>query len=95
MNTKRLRTAAMAGLLATLMMAVPSLAQDDTSAKEKRARFRQGAQLWPSYCGSCHKARPGGERSAAEWDVVMLHMRTRANLPAPAAEAIREYLRAQ
>lgn len=95
MNAKRLWTAALAGMFATLMMAAPSLAQDETAAKEKRARFRQGAKLWPSYCGSCHKARPGGERSAAEWDVIMLHMRTRANLPAPVAEAIREYLRAQ
>jgi mono/diheme cytochrome c family protein len=61
---------------------------------EQKMLFRRGAQLWPQTCGNCHKPRPGGERSPVEWDTIMLHMRTVANLPADDARAIQAFLRA-
>lgn len=64
-------------------------------AKERKALVREGARLWAPYCGSCHNARPQGERSPAEWDTIMMHMRVRANLPAQDSRALLEYLKAR
>jgi hypothetical protein len=63
------------------------------SDAERRALFLRGAQLWPIYCNTCHNARAGGEFSPAEWGMIMMHMRTQANLPANDARAVLEYLR--
>ena len=71
-----------------------SSAQQGTSSEaERRALFLRGAQLWPVYCNTCHNARPGSEFSPAEWQMILMHMRTQANLPAHDAQAILEYLR--
>ena len=71
-------------------------AGEDADAKaEQRALFRQGARLWPNTCGNCHKARPAGERSPAEWEIIMMHMRARANLPARHSDAILQYLQSR
>lgn len=64
-----------------------------SSPEERRALFRRGAQLWPVYCNTCHNARPGAEFSPAEWNMILMHMRTQANLPAEDARAILEYLK--
>lgn len=64
-----------------------------SSSTERRALFRRGAQLWPIYCNTCHNARSGAEFSPAEWNLILMHMRTQANLPAEDARAILEYLK--
>lgn len=61
--------------------------------EERRALFRRGAQLWPVYCNTCHNARTAAEFSPTEWNIIMMHMRTQANLPAEDARAILEYLK--
>jgi mono/diheme cytochrome c family protein len=80
-------------LAAALALSGTMALAGDTPADDK-ALFRLGAEMWPQYCGNCHKARPGGERSPAEWDTIMLHMRVVANLPADNARAIQTFLRA-
>jgi hypothetical protein len=60
---------------------------------ERQALFLRGAQLWPIYCNTCHNARPGAEFSPTQWRMIMMHMRTQANLPAQDARAVLEYLR--
>jgi hypothetical protein len=65
------------------------------AAKEHKALVRKGAREWSAYCGACHNARPASERSPAEWDTIVLHMRVRANLPAGDAQALLAYLRAR
>jgi mono/diheme cytochrome c family protein len=60
---------------------------------EQRALFLRGAQLWPVYCNTCHNARPGGEFWPAEWRMIIMHMRTQANLTPHDAQAVLEYLR--
>jgi mono/diheme cytochrome c family protein len=94
---KRYTLRGLTALAAVVLMlgAAPCWAETTAAEKEHRELFRLGARLWPEYCGSCHNPRPGGERSPAEWDVIMLHMRVRANLPAHSAAAILEYLRAR
>jgi cytochrome c5 len=39
-----------------------------------------GAELWGRNCGHCHNIRSPSSFSDAQWEVVMLHMRVRANL---------------
>jgi mono/diheme cytochrome c family protein len=73
----------------------PAFAQDNMSAAEHKRLFREGAQLWPIYCNSCHNARPGSEKAPYEWDAIMMHMRTLGNLPPQNAQAILEYLKAR
>lgn len=65
----------------------------ETSA-EKRKLFREGAKLWPVYCAQCHNARPGSQFAPYQWDTILMHMRTQANLPSQNAKAILEYLKA-
>ena len=64
-----------------------------SSPQERRALFRRGAQLWPIYCNTCHNARPASEFSPTEWTMILMHMRTQANLPAEDARAVLEYLK--
>jgi mono/diheme cytochrome c family protein len=63
------------------------------SEQQQREMFKLGAKLWPVYCAQCHNARPGSEFSPPQWDVIMMHMRTQANLPAGDARAMTEYLK--
>lgn len=83
-------------LLAAL--AVGSLCQacraEEATKAEQRRLFREGARLWPVYCSQCHNARPGSEFAPYQWDAIMMHMRTQANLPAQDARAVLEYLKA-
>ena len=67
--------------------------QDNISPAEHKRLFREGAQLWPVYCNTCHNARPGSEKAPYEWDQIMMHMRTLGNLPPDDAKAILEYLK--
>jgi mono/diheme cytochrome c family protein len=83
-------------LLAGLSLAAavqPCRAEESTKAQQRRL-FREGARLWPVYCSQCHNARPGSEFAPYQWDAIMMHMRTQANLPAKDAQAVLEYLKA-
>lgn len=81
-----------AGLTLALLLALPRVVLGDEEG-ERKALVRQGARLWSPYCGACHNARPPAERSPAEWDTIMMHMRVRANLPAEDAQALVEFLK--
>jgi mono/diheme cytochrome c family protein len=65
----------------------------EEDAATSRQLFRDGARLWPVYCAQCHNARPGSEFAPYQWDTILMHMRTQANLPAREARAIVEYLK--
>jgi cytochrome c5 len=104
MKTSRLILVAAAALLvsaaapASLSWAQPESTQSQQSveaqAKAEHAKlFLRGAKLWPVYCNTCHNARPGSDFSPAEWQMIMMHMRTQANLPAEDANAILTYLK--
>ncbi len=49
---------------------------------------KPGALLWGENCGRCHNVRPPSSLTDSEWDVAVLHMRTRANLTEDEAEKI-------
>ena len=82
-------------LVASLLGSARLAAAAETAKSEDKALFRQGAQLWPQVCGTCHNARPGGERSPAEWETIMMHMRSVANIPEGDAQAIMAFLKAR
>ena len=55
---------------------------------------RSGVQLWSENCTRCHYARPPQEYSDAEWDLIVHHMRLRANLTGEEQRKITEFLKA-
>ena len=52
-----------------------------------------GAEVWAQNCGHCHNIRSPGSYSDAQWEVVMLHMRVRANLTAEEHRKILAFLK--
>jgi hypothetical protein len=54
---------------------------------------KPGAMLWGENCGRCHNVRSPESLSDSQWDVAVMHMRTRANLSASEAEKIVEFLK--
>jgi mono/diheme cytochrome c family protein len=62
------------------------------SKAERRELFRRGAELWPVKCQQCHNARPGSEFTPEQWQMILMHMRTLANLPPQDAQAVYVYL---
>lgn len=69
-------------------------AEPGGSPSESAPLAKGGAQLWAESCLRCHNSRAPNEYSDAQWDVVMLHMRVRANLTANEHEKILEFLKA-
>jgi hypothetical protein len=59
-------------------------AQDDCAA---------GGQLFKQYCGSCHNARPLGERPFSNYHVAMTHMRDQAYLTGKEYRQLMYFLR--
>lgn len=53
-----------------------------------------GAQLWSENCARCHNLRPPQSYSNAQWQVVVHHMRLRANLTGEEARSITAFLQA-
>lgn len=80
-------------LVPTLVSVVPVMAQQQLTQAQKQQLFLKGAKLWPVYCNHCHNARSPAEFAPYQWDAIMMHMRTQANLPADDAEAILEFMK--
>ncbi len=89
----RLRFLRIPALTVSLLILASTASADDQP--KTKALVRQGARLWGPYCGSCHNARPAGERSPAEWDTILLHMRVRGNIPGTDARALLEFLKSR
>jgi hypothetical protein len=52
-----------------------------------------GGRLWKMYCGSCHNARPLGERPFSNYHVAVSHMRDQAYLTGEEYRKIIAFLR--
>src|SRR5215471_2683090 len=61
-------------------------------AEKKPRKKLSGAELYALHCNRCHPERYAPERTAEQWKTILLHMRTRANLPAEQARAIMQFL---
>jgi len=84
-------------LIIVLAVAMPMSAAStaEQTKAERRELYREGAREWAIYCGQCHNVRPGAEFSPAQWQTIMMHMRSRANLPARNSRAMLEFLKAR
>lgn len=72
------------------VMATVAIAKDADGKPAKKKLT--GEQLYAINCNRCHAERYATERTDAQWKTVMLHMRTRAQVPAEDAKAILKYL---
>jgi hypothetical protein len=61
--------------------------------EKKPAKTLSGAELYAINCNRCHPERYAPEWTAEQWKTILLHMRTRANLPAAQARAILQFLK--
>src|SRR5437016_5314213 len=52
-----------------------------------------GEELWSNNCMRCHNLRPPTTYSNAQWDVIVHHMRLRANITGQEQRAIVEFLK--
>ena len=62
------------------------------SAKSESAASNGGAQIWAQNCVRCHNIRSPSPYSDAQWGVITLHMRVRANLTEDEQKAILKFL---
>jgi hypothetical protein len=75
--------------------ASPSVSQTDSHPSIfKSAPAKGGAQLWAENCTRCHYIRPPDAFSAAQWGLLMHHMRSRADLTGSEEREILRFLRA-
>jgi mono/diheme cytochrome c family protein len=54
---------------------------------------KSGAELWANNCVRCHNIRSPSNYSPAQWEVIMMHMRVRANLTPEEHKKILEFLK--
>jgi hypothetical protein len=62
-------------------------------AAQKSAPGLSGPVMWAQNCGHCHNVRSPNSYSDAQWEVVALHMRIRANLTAEEHRQILAFLK--
>ncbi len=63
-----------------------------TSNNESNAGL-SGEQLWSNNCLRCHNIRPPQMYTPAQWQVIVHHMRVRANLTGEDQRAILDFLK--
>lgn len=83
----------------SLVTSHSSVVQEETPGATDLAvavppRRKDGARAWAQNCMRCHNARDPQERSDREWEVIVHHMRVRANLTADEHRLIVEFLKA-
>jgi cytochrome c5 len=52
-----------------------------------------GEELWSNNCQRCHNLQSPAMYSPAQWDIIVHHMRVRANLTGADQRAIAEFLK--
>lgn len=74
--------------------AVPPSTQPVHASIFESTTHKSGNQLWSENCSRCHNIRPPEYYSDAQWDIVVHHMRLRANLTGEEQRKIAEFLKA-
>jgi len=67
---------------------------DEAESVSATQQLARGAKAWSDNCGQCHNTRDPGDQSDQQWDVVVAHMRIRANLTGEEARDILTFLQA-
>jgi hypothetical protein len=82
------------GLAAGTLLTIAAACRSEGAQAEQAGAKPSGSSLWSENCGRCHNFRSPTDFSDAEWDVITLHMRVRANLTAEEYTLIRDFLKA-
>ena len=102
MKTETFRSwAAIGGIAAAILVVVAAGGSTTANGEgnsaptvdEAKAPTKGGAQLWAENCARCHNYRSPTSYSNAQWEVVMQHMRVRANLTAEEYTKILDFLK--
>ena len=102
MKTETFRIWATAGSIAATILVVVAAGSSTTASgagndasivAETKAPTKGGPQLWAENCARCHNYRSPTSYSNAQWEVVMQHMRVRANLTAEEYTKIMDFLK--
>jgi hypothetical protein len=66
-------------LLVATIVAIGAL--NGCAAGKATQSAKTGSQLWSENCGRCHNAPSGSVYSADQWEVLVMHMKTRTMIP--------------
>ena len=64
-----------------------------SAAKSESSTELSGQELWSMNCQRCHNMRPPTMYSDAQWEVIVHHMRVRANITGAEQRAIADFLK--
>ena len=67
--------------------------QSSSSAAADSSGQLSGQELWSNNCQRCHNMRSPTMYNHAQWDVIVHHMRVRANITGAEQRAIVEFLK--
>jgi mono/diheme cytochrome c family protein len=88
-----LRAGAVAIVTAAVVISAFALVAFAANGDAKPAKKKlTGQELYAINCNRCHAERYATERTPGQWKTLMLHMRTRAQIPAAQAKEILKYL---
>ena len=68
-------------------------AESSGAASNDSSMELSGEELWSNNCLRCHNIRPPTMYSNAQWDIIVHHMRVRANITGQEQRAIVEFLK--
>lgn len=81
------------GAIALLFSGCENSPPSGGTDRDVASSVKDGSVLWSENCMRCHSAVSVTAYSGPEWDVIVHHMRVRANLTAEEHAAIAEFLK--
>jgi cytochrome c5 len=66
---------------------------ESSSAVSSESSQLSGQELWSNNCQRCHNMRSPAMYTDAQWDVIVHHMRVRANITGAEQRAIADFLK--
>ena len=79
-------------LICLLLPGAVAFAGSESSTATKDEGI-DAAKLWAHACQQCHNLQPATRFSDSQWDVIVHHMRVRANLTGAEQRAIAQFLK--
>lgn len=80
-------------LLVVALLGSATVVSACAATQASSAPERSGAELWGRSCQRCHNLPPPTAVHGDEWDVIVFHMRVRANISKEDAEKIAEFMK--
>ncbi len=70
-----------------------SMSKGQAPVSAEAASLSKGPELWAQNCIRCHNSRTPSMYDDAQWEVISMHMRVRANLTAQDSREILAFLK--